>query len=85
MHGAPRRVQPVAIARTMPGRAPSANWSLKPGAVVLPSGSATTAAPLAGQLHDQPPSPRTQAACSGAAVPASSQVAATKPAPSSRK
>jgi len=39
VQGVPRRVQPVAIARTMPGRAPSANWSLKPGAVVLPSGS----------------------------------------------
>ena len=48
-------------------------------------GSATTAAPLAGQRHDQPLSPRTHAACSGTGVPASSQVAATKPAPSSRR
>jgi len=85
VQGAPRRVQPVAIARTMPGRAPLANWSMKFGAVALPPGSATRADPLAGQLHDQPLSPRTHAACSGTGTPASSQVAATKPAPSSRR
>ena len=83
--GAPARVQPLAIARTMPGRGPSAKRRVKTGTVTLPSGSATTAGPLAGQLHAQPASPRTQAACSGVAMPALSQVAPRKPLPSSRR
>ena len=80
---APRRVQPVRSRGRCPAARRRRTRARSPARSRCRAGRRRRRAPLAGQRHDQPSSPRTQAACSGRGVPASSQVAATKPAPSS--